>query len=346
MSREKPAVLAIIGAGIVGILASVHFLSKKAGAIGILPEDGGDDEPGSPEKESTPQEKAIFEGAAAIMRQAGEKVMGRPLNDYELQVCLGVAKLETSFGKWSGAMAGSNNWGAVQCTSRDNPGECSPWTDSTSDGKRYDQPFKRYPTPLDGAADVVRKVFKDRKEVLAAVSSNRPTVYRFAIAMRRTSYYGSWCLKTVKKYGSTGGQQAQKNPVTEVQRSCEHEAVELYAKQVLDPILAKLAPALGLKRLPMGDFLSARDWYESTQVTKKPGGAVVSGLFRDMQQGIIDAETALQSEGKTLFSARPAPSPRIDNLDDSVFSILDDDEGNGRERLDWAKVFNRSWREG
>ena len=320
--------LAALGGGVLAALAAAHLLVKKTRTVSVLPDDNNDNdvEPGVPEKTSTPQQKAIFEGAATVMRQAGEQVMGRPLNDYELQVCLGVAKLETSFGKWGGAMAGSNNWGAVQCTSRDNPAACSPWTDSTSDGKRYNQAFKRYPTPLDGAADVVRKVFKDRKEVLAAMTSDRPTVYRFAIAMRRTSYYGSWCLKTVKQYGSTGGQAAQKNPVTEVQRSCEHEAVELYAKTVMDPILAQLCPALGLKRLPLGDFLSARTWYEATQVTKKPGGAVVSGLFSDMSRPIKDAEEIEEEAG------------------DSIFSIIDDGEGE-RERLDWVKLFNRNWRE-
>ena len=130
---------------------------------------------------------ARHQAAAAVMQEGAQKAIGRELAPGELIYCLAVASLETSYGQaWKGAGAGSNNWGAVQAR----PGEPSfPHSDSYSDGRRYEQAFRTYPTPADGAADVVRHVLKHRPQVAAALGPGA-TVWRASLAMRRTTYFG------------------------------------------------------------------------------------------------------------------------------------------------------------
>lgn len=203
-------------------------------------------------------DKAMVQGASAVMAQAETAVLGHPATDYEHQYLLAVAWLETSFGHWTGAGVGSNNWGAVQAR----PGEASfDWHDSKSDGSTYSQPFKTYATPVDGASDVVRHVLVNRPQVADALDDSSATIWRASLAMRRTTYYGSWCLKAVKDFGAIK-QSSQKNPQTPGEIACEKEAVGLHVGTVQAKI-KKIAPALGVSPIPLGSYEDAIAWYNS-----------------------------------------------------------------------------------
>jgi len=205
------------------------------------------------------QKAAIYKEASAIMLEAGKAELGRVLSDTELTYCLAVAKLETSFGRgWKGAMVGSNNWGAVQCGSKaQGSSGCIPYEDSYADGTKYKVDFRSYATPVDGARDVIKHVMVYRPSVAAILASPDCTIYRASLAMRRTTYYGGFCPKTVSRYGTMGSRMAQKDPKTDAEKSCEHEAVELHAKTVIAPIAAEIAAALGIEPMKLGTFEDA-----------------------------------------------------------------------------------------
>jgi hypothetical protein len=77
-------------------------------------------------------------------------------------VLLGVAWSESNFGR-AGTMAGTNNWGAIQCTDafrRAHPGapgfECFQHLDHTYDGQPIRPWFRGYPNQLEAARDFLR----------------------------------------------------------------------------------------------------------------------------------------------------------------------------------------------
>lgn len=227
------------------------------------------------------QEKAVFTEAAAIMREACKAELGREPSDSELTYCLAIAKLETGFGRgWKGAMVGSNNWGAVQCSSsaQGSGGSCIPYEDSYADGTRYKIDFRSYPTPLDGARDVVKHVMVHRPSVAKILGADDCTIYRASLAMRRTTYYGGFCPKTVARYGTMGKRTAQRDPQTDAEKSCEHEAVELHAKTVVAPIAAKISSALGLQPMRLGTFEDAMQALYGVETT--PIAGTLSALDR------------------------------------------------------------------
>lgn len=138
--------------------------------------------------------------ARNILIEAFRREMGRDPIEAEIQAAQAVAKLESHYGAgWKGAGVGSNNWGAIQCC-KPKDGKCPPnsflYTDTspTSDGKnvKYSICFKSYATPVDGAADLIRTLYKSKykdrgQKLIAAVSSG--DLYGFSEAMYDTSYY-------------------------------------------------------------------------------------------------------------------------------------------------------------
>lgn len=105
--------------------------------------------------------------ARAIISEAFRRCFGREPTRVEAQCVQGIGLLETGYGgHWSAKVpgaVGSNNWGAITAPKS--------WTGDTfehRDSKPTDKPgvsdwyvtrFKRYPTPIDGATDLVRTVY-------------------------------------------------------------------------------------------------------------------------------------------------------------------------------------------
>lgn len=100
--------------------------------------------------------------AAGIVNQAFHQVMGRYPTPAERQIVMAVSDLESSYGKgWGKGSStggkGSHNWGAVQTRDKSTPSFGH--QDSSIEGK-YNARFKAYSSDVDGAADVVRILFK------------------------------------------------------------------------------------------------------------------------------------------------------------------------------------------
>lgn len=101
--------------------------------------------------------------ARGIIIEAFTELTGRAPTRPEAQCVQGVAHLETGYGSgWRGAGVGSNNWGAIQCGSswsgdRFSYTDTHPNDDGTSTTYRVD--FRRYPSPVAGALDLVRVVY-------------------------------------------------------------------------------------------------------------------------------------------------------------------------------------------
>jgi len=118
-----------------------------------------------------------------------------------------VALIETAYGLgWGGAGKGSHNWGAIQagpppCT----PGKSFPYTDTHSNGEKYDICFRAYPTNEAGAADLVRLLNK-MPHVHKLLAEEHPTPRSMAVAMKKDHYYEA----SVNRY-TLGLQSAQKD---------------------------------------------------------------------------------------------------------------------------------------
>ncbi len=219
------------------------------------------------------QTAARHKGAAEVIRQAFLAEMGREGTDAEIQYATAIANIESSYGRgWKGAMVGSNNWGAVQCAANaQTAAGCIPYQDSFSTGQKYNIAFRSYPTPVDGARDVIKHIFKKRPRTAAALSEDAPCVFRASLAMRRESYYGGFCPKATNRYGATSIiAKENRNPVSEAALACEREASELHAKRVAT-LLQEIAPAAGLAPMALCTYEDAVKWY------KLAGPAAVSG---------------------------------------------------------------------
>lgn len=100
--------------------------------------------------------------ASDVVSRAFQQVMGRWPTPAEKQIVMAVSDLESSYGRgWgkgnSTSGDGSHNWGAVQTTDKSAPGFSH--QDSSAQGK-YNAKFKSYESDIDGAADVVKLLFK------------------------------------------------------------------------------------------------------------------------------------------------------------------------------------------
>lgn len=110
----------------------------------------------------------------------------------ELQILGAIADLESNYGRgWSGPMSGSNNWGAITCGK--NPDEsgqcppgCSPNKDSSPYSGEYVTCFRRWATPEEGAAGLVKLIYK-WPEVVEAIQAG--DIDETSWRMRQRSYY-------------------------------------------------------------------------------------------------------------------------------------------------------------
>ncbi len=161
--------------------------------------------------------------AREIIVTAFKDVMGREPTQAEAQGAQAVARLESSYGQgWRAAGAGSNNWGAVQ--TRDNSAPGFQYQDSYTNNRgevvKYNVRFKSYPTPVEGAKDVIKHLFKSnrkqqkltpqnragggdipgpgRAELLVQAATNGD-VYQWSKAMWWTTYYEGFGAQVQKK---------------------------------------------------------------------------------------------------------------------------------------------------
>ena len=192
-----------------------------------------------------PQE---IQNAANIMREAWSLVHGRAPSEGELLYSLVVARLESSFGRgWKGAMADSNNWGAVQCgqAAIAQGAQCISWQDTHPDGRKYDVGFRKYASPVEGAADVVRNLTKQRPSVWAVMRAKGPLA-DFARAMRVERYYGGFCPEATK----AGGKFSYGKPKSPAEEACHEEAIRGYVRGT-QKSLVEIASALGMTPPPV-----------------------------------------------------------------------------------------------
>lgn len=192
-----------------------------------------------------PQE---IQNAAAVMREAWNLVHGRAPNEGELLYSLLVARHESSFGRgWKGAMADSNNWGAVQCgqAAIAQGAQCISWEDTHPDGRKYQVGFRKYPSPVEGAADVVRNVTKQRP-LTWEVIKQKGALADFARAMRVERYYGGFCPNATK----AGGKFGYGSPKSPAEEACHEEAIATYVK-ANQKSLGEIAGALGIAAPPV-----------------------------------------------------------------------------------------------
>lgn len=272
-----------------------------------------------------PQGRSVGAHRAArqIVMEAGEEVLGRPLTMAELQYVQAVAFLETGYGNgWKKGMVGSNNWGAVHCSKREEGldrflgvsagsfginigttrvsfGNCIEHEDTRPDGSSYKQTFKTYATPKDGAKDVVKHVLTQRSTGKALGSDG--SIYGASFIMRREKYYGGRCPQAVKQYGATAAQQSVGTPdKNEGTQACEREAVEAHAKRVQE-VINDIATSNGdATKPPLGSYEDAKNRF-GPKANESKDGAVVgdtgNGTWKD--DGSANANAASKSTAKT-----------------------------------------------
>jgi len=80
----------------------------------------------------------------------------------EVQAVQAIARFEGGYGRrWDGAGIEHNNWGAVQCLRKAPcPDGCFQYTDSDHRGVNYQGCFRRYQSPVDGAADLIMELYR------------------------------------------------------------------------------------------------------------------------------------------------------------------------------------------
>lgn len=97
-----------------------------------------------------------------------------------VQAVQAIGKLESNYG------GQSNNWGSVQCGSKPPcPSDCMELTDKTAAGTGYSWCYRRYASPVEGAADFIRELFR-RPGVPEALASG--SALAATTAMRAQKY--------------------------------------------------------------------------------------------------------------------------------------------------------------
>lgn len=102
---------------------------------------------------------------------------------HALQAVQAIAHLESFYG------ASRNNWGSIQCRNAipPCPPECSELTDKDASGEPYQACYRVYPTPLDGASDLVRLLYS--RPLIRAALEGRKSAGELAQAMRKSGYF-------------------------------------------------------------------------------------------------------------------------------------------------------------
>jgi len=135
----------------------------------------------------------VHREAREVIRQGFALALGYNGTGPELQVAQAVGRRESSYGRgWKADGVGSNNWGAVQAGRPPcNPATSFEYTDThpESDGSstKYSICFRRYASPVEGAADMIRHLYVKRPTVLRAV--HRGSLHDFSAAMYDEHYY-------------------------------------------------------------------------------------------------------------------------------------------------------------
>lgn len=183
--------------------------------------------------------------ARAVLLEAWDDPSFPEATPYAVQAAQAWARIESFYGnpggwkKKSPNLEHSNNWGAVQCTTP-GPG-CGMSTDKNPDGSSFAVGFKIYATPVDGARDFLRHLYKHRPGV-AAVAKREGSALDFVTAMHESAYFGGFCPEAVKEYGSDASRwshvprQGKPYPSAEAERAgkaCDREVRELAAAGLL-----------------------------------------------------------------------------------------------------------------
>lgn len=141
-------------------------------------------------------------GARDVLRAAWElDHPGEELTPRKEQALIAVARHETYYGqgwKRDSTMVGSNNWGAIHAAKVDKDGNCPPgstiYKDSrpTKDGQvSYSVCFKVYETPLEGARDLIKHVYRGHVTPEVLDSGDLDAL---AWAMRQDNYFEGICV--------------------------------------------------------------------------------------------------------------------------------------------------------
>lgn len=131
--------------------------------------------------------------ARAIFAEAYRSKYGVDGRVCVLQALAGVAWLETQYASgWGKAGAGSWNFGAIQSGRTPcDPSRSFEYTDTSPKPDGTSTPyricFRKYASPLEGAADLVRVMYQKRPLVLAAAESGE--LYDVSTALYDTVYY-------------------------------------------------------------------------------------------------------------------------------------------------------------
>ena len=137
-------------------------------------------------------------GKQALIEAWSRSGLG-PMTQSQLYAAMAVACLETWYGEgWTkacggtGAMIGSNNWGAIQTSlppCEDGYSRLCIDTHPNDDGSstKYESCFREYPTPADGALGLLGTLYGKRPKVLEA--AKRGNMQAVAQAMHDSKYY-------------------------------------------------------------------------------------------------------------------------------------------------------------
>ena len=230
--------------------------------------------------------------ARQTLIDAFKELYGREPTLAELQYAHAVGWLETSYGQsWKGAMQGSNNWGAVHCptnqqskntslasqftnlvtTGSATPG-CIQYQDSYSDGTKFDVAFKSYPTPKDGAKDLLKHIFTYRGTGGALAGGD---IFRASYLMRRQTYYGGHCPNATKQFGSADAKSSLGSPDKNAgTQACAQEAITAHATLV-QSIANDVAAANGDPSvIGLGSYEAADAWYREKKGLPASGTTV------------------------------------------------------------------------
>lgn len=128
-----------------------------------------------------------------ILAEAFRQRFGREGSRCELQCLQAVAWLETSYAAgWKGEGAGSWNFGACQA-GRSWTGETFLYTDThpKSDGTNvpYTVAFRKYPSAVAGAADLVKIVYVNAGRAAALSAARAENTFEFSRVLHATRYY-------------------------------------------------------------------------------------------------------------------------------------------------------------
>jgi hypothetical protein len=110
----------------------------------------------------------------------------------ERQYLQAISCRESTYGAgWKGEGIGSNNQGAIQCSTPPpcDPAKCFETVDHHEDGSEYHWCYKKYPTALDGWIDLVKTLYISHDRDGIRVFANE---FRFDLAaeeQRRTGYF-------------------------------------------------------------------------------------------------------------------------------------------------------------